>query len=507
MSHSLTPAYPPSSNEPSTGGVRQGQRPSVPPIPVLGPGLRWRGALEVLRARRWWWLGLGVIGTVAAGVSAWQLPPSYRAEARLVLNTDQPDPLSEHSGWQPPPTTDSLSTALEVLRSNRVALEVIRQLPLATTPDVTRQSAWWLTPAVLQQAPGPLRERALAESLLTRLKVQPARDTQIVTLQFTAPVAADAARMANAFATAYQKVSLNLKTEPAQQQLAFFEAQADAARQTLNEQQLRLRAFEQQHGIVVASVGTGGGLGPDSSTEWATWREWRTRQATQETAAIDAESLRAQGDTARLLPEYSQHPTLASLQAELSRTDAQLNSLRARLGERHPEVQQAAAQREVWQNRLVEESVRLSASRAAQAEQQRLRGDALGQRVAQERQQVLRWQSLQERGQALVLAVAQARQRWEQLLARVQQAHLASASTLQPVHVLSVAVPPQHPVLDRRTVVLMASALMLVLALVSTWLLEMLDRRARLPEAAAAQLGLPLWAKVPTGRWNAAAPA
>ena len=151
--------------------------------------------------------------------------------------------------------------------------------------------------------------------------------------------------------------------------------------------------------------------------------------------------------------------------------------------------------------------MRLSASRAAQAEQQRLRGDALGQRVAQERQQVLRWQTLQEQGQSLVLAVIQARQRWEQLLGRVQQARLASTSTLQAAHVLSMAVAPLNPVLDRRTVVLMAAALMLVLALASTWLLEMLDRRARLPEAAAAHLGLPLWAQVPTGRWNQAAAA
>ena len=506
MSHSLTTSSHTFSHEPVSAAAGARSRSAVPPVAHLSPGLRWRSALQVLRARRWWWLGLGLVGTVAAGVSAWQLPPSYRAEARIVLNTDQPDPLSERSGWQPP-STDGFSTALEVLRSNRVALEVIRQLPLATSPDVTRQSAWWLTPAVLQQTPGPLRDRALAESLLARLKVQPARDTQIVSLQFTAPVAADAARLANAFALAYQRVSLSLKTEPAQQQLAFFETQADEARKNLNEQQLRLRAFEQQHGIVVSNLGTAGGLSPDTSTEWATWREWRTRQASQETATIDAESLRAQGDAARLLPEFSQHPTLASLQAELSRADAQLNSLRARLGERHPEVLQATAQREVWQNRLAEESVRLSASRAAQAEQQRLRGDALGQRVAQERQQVLRWQTLQEQGQSLVLAVIQARQRWEQLLGRVQQARLASTSTLQAAHVLSMAVAPLNPVLDRRTVVLMAAALMLVLALASTWLLEMLDRRARLPEAAAAQLGLPLWAQVPTGRWNQAAGA
>jgi len=506
MSHSLTTSSHAFSAEASSIPGSGRPRAPLPPIPTLGPGLRWRSALQVLRARRWWWLGLGMVGTVAAGVSAWQLPPSYRAEARLVLNTDQPDPLSERTGWQPP-SPDGLSTALEVLRSNRVALEVIRQLPLATTPDVTRQSPWWLTPTVLQQTPGPLRERALADSLMSRLNVQPARDTQIVSLQFTAPVAADAARLANAFAMAYQKVSLSLKTEPAQQQLAFFEAQADEARKALSEQQMRLRAFEQQNGIVISVPGTAGGLGLDSSTEWASWREWRTRQATQETAAIDAESVRAQGDAARLLPEFSQHPTLASLQTELSRADAQLNSLRARLGERHPEVLQAAALREVWQSRLAEESVRLSASRAAQAEQQRLRGDALSQRVAQERQQVLRWQTLQEQGQALALAVTQARQRWEQLLARVQQARLASTSTLQPAHVLSMAVAPLQPVLDRRTIVLMAAALMLVLAMFSTWALEMWDRRARLPEAAAAQLGLPLWAKVPTGRWSQATAA
>ena len=102
--------------------------------------------LSALRSR--WRLALGVpLLTVAAAMGASALVPrSFVATATVIVDQGRPDPLAAATGWQPP-NLGALSTQMDIIRSDRVAQEVVRRLSLSSDPALRK--AWE------QARPGP----------------------------------------------------------------------------------------------------------------------------------------------------------------------------------------------------------------------------------------------------------------------------------------------------------------------------------------------------------------
>jgi uncharacterized protein involved in exopolysaccharide biosynthesis len=99
-------------------------------------------------------------------------------------------------------------------------------------------------------------ERYFAGVLQRGLSVEPGRGgSSILNLGFTAadPIFAQAA--ANAFAQAYQDVSVELRVAPARQSATFLDDQVKSMRGDLENAQARLSKFQQTKGIVVTTSG------------------------------------------------------------------------------------------------------------------------------------------------------------------------------------------------------------------------------------------------------------
>jgi hypothetical protein len=100
--------------------------------------------------------------------------------------------------------------------------------------------------------------------------------------------------------------------------------------------------------------------------------------------------------------------------------------------------------------------------------------------------------SLRDEGLALLRDVETARQAYEGVLGRLNQASLESRATQGAAYVLSEAAPPAAPSSPRWLVSLaLAAVLGLVLAVATAFGAEMLDPRVRRAEDAPNQLGLP----------------
>ena len=93
--------------------------------------------LSILRAR--WWLALAilVVTVLATAVVSLSLTKQYKATASVVVDF-KPDPISAvlYGGGGSPAQT---ATQVDIIKSDRVAERVVRNLKLAENPQVRQQ--------------------------------------------------------------------------------------------------------------------------------------------------------------------------------------------------------------------------------------------------------------------------------------------------------------------------------------------------------------------------------
>ena len=440
--------------------------------------------LAVMRARAGFAL-LVLALTVAAAVGAGALlPRAWQAQTTLVIDAGRPDPLAGagSSGLLP---SAYLATQADVMRSERVALEVVRRLGLADDPET--RARW----EAATQSRGSTEHWA-ARDLLERLDVRPARDSSVVTLAATAADPALAARIANAFARAYLDTSVALRADPARQTSAFFETQARDARAQLERAQARLSDFQRERGVFVS----------DDRLDIEASRLNELSSQLTALQAVVAESgsrqQQAQGASADRLQEVLAHPLLGSLRTELTRAESRLQELNSRLGENHPQVRETRAQIAVLRSRLDTETARVAGSVGVSNTINRQRETELRSALEAQRGRVGQMRALRDQGQVFLREVENAQRAYDALLSRLSQTSLESRSTLGAAHVLAEAVPPLQPSsTSLRVLAGLGAALGLALAVLGVLVLEWAEPRLRTVGTATAGLGVPLLGVLP----------
>lgn len=425
--------------------------------------------LAILRAR--FWLGLLVFSVTvgAAVVAALLMPKMYTATAAMIIDTTKPDPVTGVSNGGPP-SSALLATQIGVLRSEKVALDVVRSLKLAERPGLHEK---WLADT---RGRGDI-DNWLAQALLKAVVVAPARDSNVVNIEFEANDPVYAAQVANAFATSYLNVSLKLRVDPAQRYSSFFESQAKELRANVERAQERLSTFQREKGVVVTD--------DRLDSEMSRVNELTARLAQQQ-------SPREQ------LPDDLNHPALAALRGELSRAEAQLQDYGARWGDNHPQVQQAKATVATLRDRLDAETRRVSGSVGAVNSRQRQQQAELRASLEGQRARVVHLKSVREEGLVLWRDVENARRAYDNVVNRLSQSTLESHATQGNAFILNEAIPPLNPSSPRNMVnVGLAAVVGLVLALGAVVLLEMADPRLRTSDAAFAMLGQPVLGVLP----------
>jgi chain length determinant protein EpsF len=433
----------------------------------------------VLRARRLFALVV-LLATVSAAVVAVLLVPRvYTATASLLIDISRPDPVTGLSnGGNPSPAI--MATQVGVLKSERVALDVVRRLDLASQP--LARKAWMAA----TKGQGDI-SRWLAQGLQKTTEILPERDSNVVTISAGAPEPDQAARIANAFAQSYLEVSATMRAESAQGVSAFFSRRAQESRAQLEQARARLAEFQQRKGVNVSD----GHL----DNETARLAELTSRLEQTESAVADSGLVPALADQS---PQALSSPVLAALRGDLLRAETQLQELLGRLDENHPQVIQARATIGALRQRVDAETRRIGNSIGSRHAVQSQRASELRAAVEAQRVRVTRLKASQDEGQIFVRDVDNAQHAYDSVVARLGQASIESHEMQGNASVLAPASPPLAPSSPRRSVeVGLAAALGLLLAGVGVVLLEVADPRLRTDDAVADFLGQPLLGVVP----------
>ena len=304
--------------------------------------------LLILKARRK--LALYIFGTTVLTtlIISLILPKQYTAETAVVVDIKSPDPISGMilQGMMSP---SYMATQTDILSSDRVARRVVKLLGFEKSPEAI---AKWQDDG---DGKGTL-EGYYAELLQKKLDIKPSRESNVISIYFTAEDPQFAATVANAFAQAYIDTSIDMRAEPARQYSAWFEERRKGLRADLEKAQAKLAAYQQEKGIVVTDDRM-------MDDETARLNDLTAQLAAAEGQRADAASRQKTGSS-ELASEVLQSPVVQNLKVEIARTEASLSQLSANLGANHPQVQQVQAQIQQQRQQLREEIARISGGNA-----------------------------------------------------------------------------------------------------------------------------------------------
>lgn len=439
--------------------------------------------LSILRAR--WWLVLLVLALTVGTTLLVSLlmPKQYTATASVVVDF-KPDPVSAvmYGGMASP---GFMATQVDIIRSDRVAQRVVRNLKLNENPQIRQQ---WQDET---DGKGSI-ESWLGNVFQRQMDVVPSRESSVINISYKAPDPRFAAGLANAFMQAYIDTALELRVDPARQYSTFFENRSKEARDTLEKAQARLSTFQSENGIIASDER----LDVESSR--------LNELSSQLTAlqAISAESssrqTQAQGAQSDRLAEVLNNGLVGQIKADVSRSEARLQELTTRFGDNHPQVVESRASLAELRSRLDQETKKVTGGVTVSNTINRQRESDIRRSLEEQRAKVLKMKAVRDQGMVIMQDVGNAQRAYDAVLQRFTQASLEGQSTQSNLNVLTQAVPPIEPSSPRVVFnTLFATFGGTLAGLLLAFGLEFLDRRVRSIEDLSESLGLPVIGLMP----------
>lgn len=437
--------------------------------------------IAVLRAR-WLPAVLAFVLVLGAAVAYTVLAPKmYTATATLVIDI-KPDPVAAmlYGGAASPAM---MNTQVEVLKSDRVALRVVRNLKLTEVPEIRK--LW----EKASKGDGSI-EDWLVEFMLRNLDVQVVRaGSNVVNVAYRGTEPQFVATLANAFVQAYLETAVELRVDPAREYSSFFSKQVDDARAALETAQQHLSKFQQAQGIIAT----------DERFDVEMNRLNMLSQQLVSMQAVSSESTSRAAAAGENLSEVVNNPLLSTLKADVNRAEARLQELNSRYGTQHPQVVEARAQLGELKTRLAAETRNVTGSVSVSARIDRAREGQVRASLEEQRAKVLKMKEVRDQGSVLQRDVENAQRSYDLLLNRFNQSNLESQNRQSNASMLARATPPAAPSSPKKAANLLIGFFFgIAVGLGVAFLLEQLDKRIRVPSDAVNALGLPVIGIMPT---------
>jgi succinoglycan biosynthesis transport protein ExoP len=434
--------------------------------------------LLILRARyRVILSALLVTVLLALGFSLVQ-PKTYKATASVLLNYKGVDPLTGLTmpGQLMP---GYMATQIDIISSKNVAGRVVDALHLAASPAVVQQFQ------EANEGRGNVRDW-LADLLLKKLDIVPSRESSVVEISFKGADPAFAAAVANAFADEYQKITVQLKTDPAKKASTYFNEQTKQLRDNLEAAQARLSKYQQEKGIVSLDNNR-------YDMELSRLNDLSSQLVAAQGMAMEASSRQRMAGRGGASPDVANNAVVQNLRVGLATAEAKLADTSSRYGRNHPQYQAARAEVDKLRGELNATIGTISQSVGNNAEVLRQRAAELAAAVAAQKTRVLELNRARDELGPLLKELETAQRAYDAASQRFSQTRIEAQSEQSDVSVLNPAVTPTEPSGPRVLLnTLVAFLLGTVLGVGLALLLELLNRPVRSAADLKEMLGIPV---------------
>jgi chain length determinant protein EpsF len=433
-----------------------------------------------------------LLATVALALG-WSLvqPKTYKATASVLLNYKGVDPLT---GMAMPSQLlpGYMATQIDIIGSKNVAGHVVDRLRLAQSPAVVQQFNQ------ATEGRGNVRDW-LADLLLKKLDIVPSRESSVVEVSFKGADPQFSAAVANAFAEEYQKITVQLKTEPMKKTSSYFNEQTKQLRDNVEAAQARLSKYQQEKGIVSLDNNR-------VDVELQRLNDLSTQLVAAQATAMEASSragVAGSGGGADS-PDVANNALIQNLRVGLASAQGKLADTSSRYGANHPQYQAARAEVDKLRSELNMALSSVSRSVGNNATVLRQRENELRAAVAAQKAKVLELNRARDELGVLLKDLDSAQRAFDAASQRFSQTRIEAQSEQSEVAILNPAVAPTEPsgprvLLNTLVGILIGTVLGVGLAL----LLELVNRPIRSSSDLKDMLGIPVLGTI---QWKARAP-
>ncbi|HEY4069434.1 MAG TPA: polysaccharide biosynthesis tyrosine autokinase [Burkholderiaceae bacterium] len=367
-----------------------------------------------------WGIGASVVFFVAAAL-AWHFlaAPKFTADALVYVDAIGMSPTGQAGGVQ------SLTfSQMEIATSERVLVAAASQLSAPVRARLLGEKGQGQDQLI------PIIRRAV--------RATAGRDSTVIQISATAQDAEVASELANAVANGYLQVSLALKTEPARQRAAFFQARVTELQKAAVEAQDQVSAFRRQSGLVATGADRG-------DAEQALLGEMIRRTTELRAQYLGSAAARSEAEAnPSASADVLNSTVVQGLQADIARARSRLKELDSRLGKNHPQYLAATEELAELERNLARQEA-LAASSVATARRGDTRSaDKLSQAVDKQKSVIVDLTEKREQLAQLQQRADYARTSFEASRDRLSEALIESKANLGATSILAAAQPPQE---------------------------------------------------------------
>jgi chain length determinant protein EpsF len=431
--------------------------------------------LRIIWARKWLVLALFVLIGVAGSIVTMYLPRQYTAETSLVVEMRIDPALGALAPALAAP--NYMATQIEIIRSERVASRAVKILGVERSAAAVAQ---WREAT---NAKIPL-ERYFAGVLERGLTAEPSRGSNVINLTFSGPDPLFVQAAANAFAQAYMDVSVELRVAPARQSATFLDEQTKSLRASLEQAQAKMSKFQQTKGIVVSDERL--------DQENARYLSLIGQLATAQAERVET-STRQRNTGGEYSPDVLSSGAIQGLKAQIATAETKLTEISSIVGKNHPTRLQLEAQIGELKSQLAAETRRVAGGASVTSRGSSQKVGELQAMVDAQKKQLLALRSDHDQIAVYQRDVDAAQRAYDAVSMRFSQVSMEGQNNQANTRLLSPAVEPLEPSRPRIVLGIVGSILGgLAAGIVAALLLELFDRRVRVPEDLLVMAGVPV---------------
>lgn len=406
-----------------------------------------------------------LLTVLAATIISLVMPKTYIGVASVVVNSKGVDQITG-STIPAQMLAGYVATQADIITSTTVALKAVDALKLADSEKAKEQFN------DDTNGQGSIRDW-LADALLAKLTVDPGKDSSVLTISYKGRDPQFVANVANAFANAYLQLSVELKTQPAQQASNYINNQLKLLREQYETAQSRLSAYQKANNIFSADK--------QLDVETTRLNDLSTQVVQSQNAMLDANSRENQAEHNPDSSYDIQNSSLIqSLKSNLAAAEGKFADLQTRLAPNHPLYISAKSEVDRLRGQLNEQTNLASSGISSNAHAIQQRESQLQYALRIQKAKVLALNSLRDEFNVLTKEVENARLAYEVTTQRYTLTNLEGQSKQADVAIVAAATPPIKPHSPRLILNIAISIVVgLMLGVGAALALEIIDPRIR----------------------------
>lgn len=475
------------------------------PTPPSQPESVWT-VLDTLRRRKLTVLGFFFMVVALVTAASLVIRPKYEAVVRIVFNHENANPLGFKSPGEEvhedPDYTVSLDTQVQILQSETLATQVIRDLHLDQNPAFAAKLAPGANMAGPPSEEAARKEQeAMLHAFSSGLSISKEKNTRVIEIRYKSKNPKLAADIANALTQAYIEHNFKMRFQATTQTSNWLTQQLAELATKVQESQQKVVDYQKQHGF----------LELDEKQNVVTTR---LDDLNRELTLAQADRISKEANFRLTLAGNAELTTKAEPNALIDKLNAQEANLKTQyaqatvqMGPSNPKVQELSNQIKETEDEINSELKKMTDRAQTQYSEAEVREKMLRSAVEEQKQQATKMSESSIEYSLLRRDAESNRALYEGLLQKLKEAGVSAgmrSSNIEVVDVADVPVVPVEPNIPRNLA--LAAVLGMVGGIGFAFIQEKFDRTVRSFHQVQALSSLPQLGIIPLGSRNGTQP-